>query len=462
MEYVLYDVDKIKDYVFDSFRPKEVKGASELLKTLDYEEYDNKNSKKEKLLLELTETFNIPDDKIIFSKGGSGLLITGNNNGNDICTWLEEKFFDHLHGGGSLTAVSHPFEKDFPTTLSILNFKSRDKKAAKLISHDLNVTIFDKEEKNRCTSCGKRIGVHDEYVGGEEVKYCDICHSKRHSLNKGKEKFEAESLEDICKAPGMQDSKYILAVYGDINEAGNHLSKITDDKELKRFSNGISKVIDRTRSDIETKLENRGFKLLAPIIGGDDLFIFTHPASFELIKDNLFQFESSLPRSGMKMNFSFFLAKYNFPIYHLFKKSQSLLDLTKEAYYTSGQTYYGFLKVLEGQSRPSHGTDIYTREEFISLFTIAEQIHKDRNIHKTALHILLESISDRHSNLEKDMNIRYFRARHREFETYLSEFDSQFHLVHDSKKIKLTYPVLEDLITMRDLLYKPLNEIEEA
>ena len=92
------------------------------------------------------------------------------------------------------------------------------------------------------------------------------------------------------------------------------------ENQLKQFSRGISKVVDDARSHIESKLQDRGFKLLAPVIGGDDLFIFTHPASFELIKDDLFQLESSLPESGMKMNFSFLLAKYNFPIYHLFKK----------------------------------------------------------------------------------------------------------------------------------------------
>ena len=37
MQYILFDVDKIKDYVFESFKPREVKGASEMIKCLDYD-----------------------------------------------------------------------------------------------------------------------------------------------------------------------------------------------------------------------------------------------------------------------------------------------------------------------------------------------------------------------------------------------------------------------------------------
>ena len=60
MEYILYDVDQIKNFVFDSFKPREVQGASELLKALDYtpENHDtHREEKKEILLRELTTEF---------------------------------------------------------------------------------------------------------------------------------------------------------------------------------------------------------------------------------------------------------------------------------------------------------------------------------------------------------------------------------------------------------------------
>ena len=110
MEYVFYDVDKIKDFVFDSFKPKGVKGASELLKALDF---DLHTKRKEHLLQALTEKFNIPDEQIIFSKGGSGLIKSQDNNGKEICAWLENEFKVHTKGG-SLTAVFHKEEKGFP------------------------------------------------------------------------------------------------------------------------------------------------------------------------------------------------------------------------------------------------------------------------------------------------------------------------------------------------------------
>ncbi|MDQ1352757.1 MAG: hypothetical protein QG657_3063, partial [Acidobacteriota bacterium] len=323
MEYVFYDVDKIKDFVFDSFKPKGVKGASELLKALDFDLY---TKRKEHLLQALTEKFNIPDEQIIFSKGGSGLLKTTTDNGKDICAWLENEFKRHARGG-SLTAVFHKEEEgDFPTSFAILNFKAREKKSAKLMSHDLGVTIFNDDEKDRCAYCGKRKSSDTIYLENESIPICEICLLKRNETGTNdKAPFEAESLEDICKAPGLPDTKYILVVYGDLNEAGAHLSEMKSEEELQHFSNGISNTLDHARSEIEKTLEQKGFQFLAPVIGGDDIILFTHPASFELIKEHLFNIEKDLEKPGLKMNFSLLLAKHKFPIYHLFKLSQSIL-----------------------------------------------------------------------------------------------------------------------------------------
>ncbi len=459
MEYVFYDVDKIKDFVFDSFKPKGVKGASELLKALDFDLY---TKRKEHLLQALTEKFDIPDDRIIFSKGGSGLLKSTTDNGKDICAWLENEFKLHTKGG-SLTAVFHKEEKDFPTTFDILNFKAREKKSAKLMSHDLGITIFNDDEKDRCAYCGKRKSSDMIYLENESIPICEICLLKRNETGKNdKAPFEAESLEDICIAPGLPTSKFILIIYGDLNEAGSHLAGINNVDELQHFSNGISKTLDHARSEIEKNLEQKGFKLLAPVIGGDDIILFTHPASFELIKEHLFNIEKDLEKPGLKMNFSFLLAKHKFPIYHLFKLSQSILDLTKDLYYEDSrkQTRYGFFKVMEGNYRVSN-EDVYTGKDFIFLFDMAKRVHENKDIHTSALYNILELLANDRSLPEKELNLDYFLSRHREFEEYILAGDSDFQLIQREGKIKLTPDALEDLIIMKDLLYKP-GKLEET
>ena len=218
---------------------------------------------------------------------------------------------------------------------------------------------------------------------------------------------------------------------------------------------------------------------MAPIIGGDDILIFTHPASFDMIKNILFQVEDGLQRKlnlpdPLKMNFSFLLCKYNFPIYHIFKLSEDLLKTTKDAYYKNGdkQTRYGFFKVLEGRQKPSK-EDTYLKDEFETLLSIAQAISTDEEIHTSALHNLLESISDPNSmpesnpdrclTPEREMNVLYFLARHGEFRNHLSGQGPDFYLTHKGgNRIKLTQSSLEDLIVIiQDLLGRPLKEDKE-
>ena len=453
MEYILYDVDKIKDFVFDSFKPKGVKGASELLKALDF---DLSTKKKEYLLQVLTQKFNIPDDKIIFSKGGSGLIKSPDNNGKEICDWLEDEFKVHAKGG-SLTAVFHKEEKEFSTTFDILNFKARQKKSDKLLTRDMSVTIFNDDEKDRCGYCGKRKSSDLISFENESIPICEICLLKRKKTGEShKKQLEAETLEDICVVPGLPTSQFILVIYGDLNEAGAHLSGIKNEDELQRFSNGISKTLDNARNEIEKALEQNEFKFLAPVIGGDDIILFTHPVSFELIKEHLFRIEKDIEKTGLKMNFSFHLAKHKFPIYHLFKLSQSLLDLTKDLYYRDSQKQarYGFFKVLEGNYRVSQ-EDVYSDKDFMFLFDTAKRVHENKDIHTSALYNLLGLLSNNRSLPEKELNMNYFLSRHREFKDYILADDSNFQLIRSEGKIKLTPDVLEDLIDMKDLLYKP-------
>ncbi len=445
MEYILYDVDKIKDYVFDSFRPKEVKGASEFIKALDY---DPKTKKKETLLQQLMDEYpDITDDSIIYSKGGSGLITSSQNQGQDICDWLDKHFQEHTHGG-SLTAVFHKEEPSFATTMDILNFKGREQKSEKRITQDLKITVFDKEEKNRCGACGKRNSITTVPIGGEPIPYCETCYSKR------KSKSEADSLEDICK-----DSKLILTIYGDLNEAGNHLSSIKEKKKLKEFSEGISEILEETRHKIETRLEEKGFESLAPVIGGDDMIFFTHPASFPLIFEELRLIEDALfQRLGkpMKMNFAFLLSKHNFPIYHIFQLSQSLLDKTKDAYYQlpadgDKTSYYGLFKVLEGGHNPSE-KDVYPAHQFHMLLEIAKQMQQDKKIHTSALFNILDLLSDKYSEAEGELNLLYFLVQHKEFESYIKSTPPNFVLLHRGAEIKLTPTVLEDIILLQDLV----------
>ncbi len=451
MHYILFDVDKIKDYVFESFKPREVKGASEMIKCLDY----YSTSRMGELMRIMMEKF--PGLEVVYAKGGGGLLKTYDSNGPEICNWLEKNFSGYLKEGGSVTTVCYPLEKDFKTTYAILNYLVRNRKSEKRLILPLGSVEFQ-GEKSKCGSCGRRVYQHKIAIKNETepLLYCDICLEKRQ-----KGETEVQSLEDIS-------DKEILVIYGDLNEAGAHLASLEKEEGLINFSETVYQTLQAKRLEIEKELIAKGFKYLMPVIGGDDMIVFTHPNSFELIKDLLFSIEKILGEKldkPVKMNFSFLVAKYNFPIYHLFKISESLLEKTKDAYYKnkSTQTYHGFFWLWEGEYMPTE-RDVYTGKEFSDIFNTAKHIHSPGSrIKRSSLHQLMELVSDRYEGQEKQLNTEYYLARHSEYENFVVQKDrgEDFMLSYEGKKIKLTRDLLEDIIHMENLLYKAKGKTKE-
>lgn len=466
MEYVFYDVDKIKEFVFETFKPKEVAGASELIKCLDC---DPNQEKQGTLFKELTGEFGKLE--VVYSRGGGGLIITDKDNGSEICDWLEEHYSQYVEGGGSLTAVSQP-KKEFITDFSILNYKMRQRKAEKLISQPLKYVRFKDEKNAKCEVCKRREKERMiEVSKNEKIPYCKVCLYKRsvgevclHKRSEGKDIIGVESLEEIIKADWDKDNKDMLVIYGDLNEAGKHFSEIKNEEDLKKFSNAVYETLDDTRKKIEKKLDSNGFKSLMPVAGGDDIILFTHPAAFELIKDDLFSVEKNLGEKltkPVKMNFSFLVAKHNFPIYHLFKMSEELLKKTKDKYYNDPgkRTYHGFFWLLEGGQQLSDD-DVYLASDFVTLFDLAKIIHQQSSINRSALYQVLDLISPRSSEMEKQMDMDYFLVRHKELTNLLYREYLSFWITKEGQKLELTKSVLDDIIRMGDLLYDRDKEQE--
>jgi hypothetical protein len=291
-------------------------------------------------------------------------------------------------------------------------------------------------------------------IEGNEIPYCKVCLNKR---EKGKKLIGSDSLEDIIKADWDKDNKDMLVIYGDLNNAGCHLSEIKNEWELQNFSNAVYEILNCTRKEIEEKLDLNGFKYLMPVAGGDDIIIFTHPAAFELIKDKLFSVEKKLEEKLPKpvnMNFSFLVAKHNFPIYHLFKMSEELLKKTKSKYYKDPKkrTHHGFFWLLEGGQKLSD-EDVYLDCDFAALFGTAKIIHQQSSIKLSELYQVLELSFTSSSDLEKEMNIDYFLVRHEKLKSLLYNEYISYLMNKDHHKKKIARDMLEDIIRMEALLY---------
>ena len=461
MGYIRFDVDKIKDFVFESYKPVEVTGASEMIKTLD---------DGGKILKELKKYFKNSEVEVVYARGGGGLMRVSQKE-KDICNWLQKEYGKTVKGG-KLTAVHCEDQDIFPVTYALLNYKLREQKNQKaLLNPPEKAVEFAKEDsKRRCSACGKRVadkGKKDFY--NEEHYYCSVCEKKRNNgidSFDGKEEYErVNSLEDLLtENPNVKDSTHVLMIYGDLNSAGDLFASMEDEDHLKNLSDRIFKTLEDARKNMAKKLWHKKFKSLMPVAGGDDLIIFIHPAAFELIKDDLFNLENKLEEATgkeLKMNVAFLVAKHNFPIYNLFNISEELLKLTKKAYYKetnpgNRKTHYGFYWLEEGNFRPSK-TDVYQKEEFETLCKFSREIHGNKDISTSSLHQLLDLLSvsnnekeKNHIGLEEQFNICYHLSRTKALAEKLFLDGSGFR-IKEEKDLQVTRDLWKDVIDMKEL-----------
>lgn len=463
MGYIRFDVDKIKDFVFESYKPVEVTGASEMIKLLD---------EGGPILEKLKTHFQDPEAKVVYARGGGGLMRVSQRE-KDICDWLQTEYGKTVKGG-KLTAVHCKAADGFPVTSALLNYKLRELKNQKALVNppEKAVKFTQEDSQRRCSACGKRKAKEKiEVSPGEELHYCEVCLKKRLEGQKQKDKKKAvNTLEDLLTSiPGIKDSTYLLMIYGDLNKAGDLFASMEKEDDLKNLSKQIFETLEKAREDMGKKLWEKGFKSLMPVAGGDDLIIFIHPAAFGLIQDDLFDLEKKLYNATgkkLKMNFSLLVAKQNFPIYHLFQTSEVLLKETKKQYYQkedNDDSFYGFIWLEEGSFRPS-GKDVYQKEEFKTLCHFAQKIHSNSDISTSTLHQLLDLLpvsenekENNHSKAEEQFNIAYLLARNDALDKMLIR-DDQGYRIKEEKDLKVTRDLWEDIIDMKELFIDHTNK----
>jgi hypothetical protein len=466
MGYIRFDVDKIKDFVFESYKPVEVTGASEMIKLLD---------EGGPILEKLKTHFQDPEAKVVYARGGGGLMRVSQRE-KEICDWLQDEYAKTVKGG-KLTAVYCEAADDFPVTYALLNYKLRELKNQKALVNppEKAVKFTQEDSRRRCSACGKRVadkGKKNFY--NEVLYYCGVCETKR---KKGfnfidqKEEFEKViSFEDfLIKIPHVKDSTHLLMIYGDLNSAGDLFASTKDKEELGELSKQIFITLEDARKEMGEKLCEKKFKSLMPVAGGDDLIIFIHPAAFGLIKDTLYGLEDRMQKATekitdrkLKMNFSLLVAKHNFPIYNLFNISEDLLKLTKKEYYKeenpgNRQTHYGFYWLEDGGFQPSE-KDVYQKEEFSALYDFAFDIHGSGDISTSALHQLLDllPVSENKKEkyqigLEEHFNISYLLARDKALAEMLVPGEKEYR-IKAKKNLQVTRDLWEDVIDMKELV----------
>jgi hypothetical protein len=371
---VLFDADRIKDFVFATGRLKEIRGASQLVR-------DTTNADA---LLDIPQ---LTREQIIFAEGGSGLLEASDAvTAAEICRALTERYH-RLTAGATLTAVHTPYTD--------ATFRDDMQRAARRLQLAKETTIGLQHTVQTpftalCASCGAH-PVTDHYSTGTNTEpLCQRCIAKRKKSDElrtrsqlgediyldetgwGKKFLAKLSIEAFQRwensrlpenltalAALSRPGNYLALLYADGNGLGELVQQQTSKAGYKALSDRISKALHNAlwHALKQHFSEPRGpehhvpFELIA--LGGDDLILITvadRALPLALTLSRLFT-EYSRPdasvtgtdithnaagaapdNAGLTLSFGVVIAHPGQPILNLEQQARNLLRNAKRRY----------------------------------------------------------------------------------------------------------------------------------
>lgn len=294
---VLFDADRIKDFVFATGRLKEIRGASQLVR--DATDGD-----------QLQRDLGLHEAQIIFAEGGAGLLTAANQAAAEALCQALMAHYRQTTRSASLTAVCAPYTAD--------NFQQAVQVAARKLH-------LAKEERQRywqtahspftlpCASCGAFPAAHTYAVTDLGEDYlCTACWAKRQRADDLRKRsqgagddiylrvtdwgsqflasmsstafdcwIDAKLPENLSKLAELaRPNNYLGFLYADGNGLGERLQQQTSEAGYRALSQRISSAMRRALWQAlqhhfpQPRAGDRvPFELIA--LGGDDLIIVT-------------------------------------------------------------------------------------------------------------------------------------------------------------------------------------------
>jgi len=383
---ISFDADRIKEYIFSSRRLADIWGASEIIKEL------SESSRDSPLYKGIPEPF-----EIIFSGGGTGLLIAPASNAEIIKKKVEENFKDYtLTSSCSVVyEVFYPYElvygRESPKNINtkiieICNGGNGTIKLGKIVAHLGSLLRGEKDRKlranfnsisgifKRCDACGVEVATKKvETPEGREEFICDSCFKKR---EKSKDRTgKARSLEDIVG----KGKRYLGLVYGDINKTGKILEELSKIEEYRDISVKIDKIREGVIREVVKDLKLDG-RYQDPIIGGDDILLIV-PADKTLecvikITDSFEELKKCLSLNRLSLSIGFVIVPSHFPISFAMRYVEDVLrEAKKLSYRTDGMpSTVDYMVIKDSSPLSTSIEDLRKREYIYSLSRYGEKI----------------------------------------------------------------------------------------
>jgi hypothetical protein len=288
MELVLFDTDRIGDWVFDSRRPPVIQGASSILEDLNRS---------------LAEDH---PQATVFSGGGEGLFLVPAGRGEPLAQEIAGRYSRASRGALTVTTtVLAAWPQDFlPTD----HAEDRAAGGARLVSGTAAVLARlrdqvreEKEtrlpprrpvpgQRDRCSSCRDRAGAIRNRFRDEPGELCEPCD---HRWEVGRKLIAGESFDDLVERfvghPKVRESSprstFLGFLYADGNALGALFGRLASLSELQQASGDVTGAFaglrERSRAELRTllNLPSGQHPPLLALLGGGDETILIAPAA---------------------------------------------------------------------------------------------------------------------------------------------------------------------------------------
>ena len=350
---LLWDANSIHGFVFHSTNATAIRGASEILKSLDKE-------------LGAGTEVGLTKDQILFAGGGSGVAVVQLSEVDTVIAKIHDLFARRtLTSTCTITTV--------PLTASDGHFGDRIRAAYRLQERRRTVYGYGAEPivpffARRCEVCGKRAAAgHQPRKADPKRPECTVC---TFCIERGKDhvRFQDEpgDFEDIADG-----RKFLAMIYLDGNGMGKTIRRLQSPLAFAIFSQTLEQIYERAFKTLAERYklgsdDQRGtegaFQL--PIRGGDDLVaILPGEVAVPFTRDLLQELQQqtddhpelqALLKAGTRLGAAAGVAisHLGYPIRHLLDEAQDLLRQAKERVYKGGaRNALHFAVIKDGSPR---------------------------------------------------------------------------------------------------------------
>ncbi|MBI4494830.1 MAG: hypothetical protein HY690_18810 [Chloroflexi bacterium] len=401
------DTDRVKEYVFESARLHEVRGASAQLSALN--EVD--------LPALVQGQFSLPPASILFAGGGSALLVVPTDVAGPLASAIQHRYLQ-VTGVATISVVHHPLapgqlehglpprHPGFGGLVAWLGYRLRLAKESRPVLPFLSIPAY----VQACTSCQRRPATQEvPDPDGETRLLCEVCRRKA-DLGRGEkprylQAFEAflrssaadtpyaralqarpgtpetaPSLEEIGQASAGRARGYVGLIYADGNGVGQWLEACRTPEEfasrsqdLRRASeHAVFGALARWLQPWEGRCSDRMVRWLHPVeivaIGGDDVFLVV-PGDVALdVAATTCQRFGDLFGGALTMSAAVLVMPQRFPIYYGREVCEALLKHAKAAGRRgqSGQAPPAMIdfQVVSGDTSLTSDLEAYRRQAY--------------------------------------------------------------------------------------------------